>query len=352
MTARAAALFCAAVMSSSVRAAPAGSFAGAQACHRCHAAEFKLQAASAHAGALSRVSDHPGFPAGIKLSRAPQYSYEILRIDRGLRVHIQDGADLMDLPLEWVFGAGSQANTFVTRVNQDWYVEHYASWYAATNSYGPTPGQEAVHPKSISEAAGVLYSINDPQFGIKGCFECHSTGPVSFDGNGDAKVNESGVRCESCHGPGGEHTADPRHHRLTNPGKFSAAALNEFCGRCHRPPAAKSVTIDWNYSWNVRHQPVYLSQSLCFLKSRGELSCLTCHEPHEPAARKPVSFFNQKCLQCHSGSGKLHQTGCLAKGRSNCIDCHMPLVSPQPPLRFTNHWIGIYRTGAKLKPVR
>jgi hypothetical protein len=30
----------------------------------------------------------------------------------------------------------------------------------------------------------------------------------------------------------------------------------------------------------------------------------------------------------------------------------MPLVSPQAPLRFTNHWIGIYRSGAKLKPLR
>jgi hypothetical protein len=30
----------------------------------------------------------------------------------------------------------------------------------------------------------------------------------------------------------------------------------------------------------------------------------------------------------------------------------MPLVSPQPALRFTNHWIGVYRAGAKLKPIR
>ncbi len=258
----------------------------------------------------------------------------------------------MDLPLEWAFGAGRQAITFVTRVNPDWYVEHYGSWYAATNSYGPTPGQEAAHPKSISEAAGILYSTTDVNAGIKGCFECHSTGPVTFEDNGDAKVTERGVRCESCHGPGSEHAADPPHHSLNNPGKLSAAELNQFCGRCHRPPAANGVAIDWNYAWNVRHQPVYFSQSLCFLKSRGALSCVTCHDPHESAAKKPSSFFNQKCLECHSGSAKALKTSCLAKGRSNCIDCHMPLVSPQPPLRFTNHWIGIYADGAKLKPVR
>lgn len=331
-------------------AASPARYVGAETCRRCHAAQFATQSASAHAGALSKVSEHQNFPAGVKLAREQGYEFEILRVGNGLRVHIDNGTDLMDLPLEWVFGAGRQASTFVTRVNQDWYLEHYATWYRDTNSYGPTPGQEAVHPKSISEAAGVLYKITDPAFGIKGCFECHSTGPVSFGENGDAKVNENGVRCESCHGPGSAHASDPERQRLTNPGKLSAAQLNQFCGRCHRLPAEKS-TIDWNYPWNVRHQPVYFSQSRCFLESRGALSCLTCHDPHEAAGKKPAAFFNEKCLDCHASSSKAHKTECLAKGRTNCIDCHMPLVSPQPALRFTNHWIGIYGAGAKLKPI-
>lgn len=336
-------LACLAVAAVCAHAASPDPYVGAPACRSCHTAEFTAQSAGAHAGALAPVSADQTYTAG-KLLRPPKYRYEILPRDGTLRVHIDDGTDLMDLPLEWAFGAGRQAITFVTRVNQEWYIEHYASWYTATKSYGPTPGQEALHPKAMQEAAGVLYKIADPQFGIKGCFECHSTGPVSFDQKGDVAVHENGVRCESCHGPGSAHAADPRHHAMTNPANLSAADLNNFCGRCHRPPAATNVQIDWNYAWNVRHQPVYLSQSRCFLKSAGKLSCLTCHEAHEPAAKKPVAFFNQKCLQCHEA--------CAVKSRTNCIDCHMPLVSPQPPLRFTNHWIGIYRSGAKLKPVR
>ena len=347
-----AAALCYIGIAASVRAATPASYVGAQKCQGCHSAKFASQSASAHAGALSPLSEHKNFPVDVKFARDPQYRYEILRADSGLRVHIDDGVDLMDLPLEWVFGAGRQASTFVTRVNQEWYLEHYATWYSATNTYGPTPGQESVHPKSISDAAGVLYSITDPKFGIKGCFECHSTGQVSFADNGDAKVNENGVRCESCHGPGSEHAADPRHHVLTNPANLSAAELNYFCGTCHRPPAAKGNSIDWNYAWNVRHQPIYLSQSRCFLKGRGALSCLTCHDPHEAAVKKPATFFNEKCLECHSGSSTLHKNTSLTEGRSKCIDCHMPLVSPQPALRFTNHWIGIYRAGAKLKPIR
>jgi predicted CXXCH cytochrome family protein len=245
----------------------------------------------------------------------------------------------MDLPLEWAFGAGRQAVTFVTRVSQDWYIEHFATYYPALHGYAVTPGQDAIRPSSIQDAAGVLYKIRDPQAGIAGCFECHSTGPVSFDENGTVHLTEPGVHCEACHGPASDHVKDPTRHRLQNPAKLSPANLNDFCGRCHRPPAQN---IDWNYSWNVRHAPVYLSQSQCFRKSKGTLTCLTCHDPHEPAGIKKISDYNSRCLGCHSA----------AKMPPNCVDCHMPLVSPQSPLRFTNHWIGIYQTGAKLKPLR
>jgi hypothetical protein len=322
-------------------ASAADRYIGAPACQTCHPAEFKSQSASHHAAALSRVADRANLDPGT-LTRGAQYRFEILNSPPGLRVRINDAKDVMDLPLEWAFGAGSQAVTFVTRVNQDWYVEHYASRYTATRSYGPTPGQAELHPSRLADAAGVLYKTSDPQAGIKGCFECHSTGPVAFDGHGEAQIAETGVRCESCHGAGAGHATDPQHRKMMNPGRLSASTINEFCGKCHRPPPAKGVSIDWNYAWNVRHQPVYLSQSACFLKSRGKLSCLTCHDPHEPAARKPVAFFNVKCHGCHSG--------CTQRERTNCVDCHMPLVSPQPPLRFTNHWIGVYRTGSKLKP--
>jgi hypothetical protein len=317
-------------------------FVGARACASCHPTEFASQSASAHARSLSRVADRPDIPTG-GIYRDRRYRYSVVRDQGGLRVHLDDGTDLADLPLEWAFGAGRQAITFVTRINRDWYVEHFATWYAATHDYGPTPGQEALHPKSIREAAGLLYKTTDPRFGIQGCFECHSTGPVSFDQKGDAMVSETGVRCEDCHGTGAAHAADPARSKMRNPAKLSSPDLNGFCGRCHRQPDTNAAT-DWNYEWNVRHEPVYLSQSRCFLKSEGRLSCLTCHDAHESAVNKPAAFFNGKCGQCHAG--------CAVKERVNCVDCHMPLVSPQPPLKFTNHWIGVYRDGAKLKPLR
>jgi hypothetical protein len=299
--------------------------------------------------------DHPlvsTFPANLGLRRNPSYRFEFISRPGELRTRIFDATDVMDLPMEWAFGAGRKAVTFVTKVNQDLYVEHYASYYPAVHAWGPTPGQSAIQPTSLATAAGVLYRTTDPAAGIAGCFECHSTGPVTFGADGAVHLTELAVRCEDCHGPGADHAKRPSSKNIQNPKTFSAARLNEFCGRCHRPPAALGQKVDWNVAWNVRHQPLYLNESACFRKSRGALSCLTCHDPHEPAGKKEASFYNDRCLGCHSSTAPRPDVINHSQATVNCIDCHMPAISPQGPLRFTNHWIGVYGPGAKLKPIR
>lgn len=336
-------------------AAPETTFAGSKACAGCHPAEYRRQSSSAHAAALFSAAEHPlagSFTKSGGLTRPPAYRFGFFLSGAGLRARIRDAADVMELPVEWAFGSGAQAVTFVTRVDRDWYVEHYPSYYPALRSWGPTPGQGDLRPASLPEAAGLLYKTRDPDTGIAACFECHSTGPVSFASTGEVRLTESGVRCEACHGAGGAHAANPSAQPMRNPARLPAADLNEFCGRCHRPPASKGVQIDWNYAWNVRHQPVYLSESACFRKSSGALSCLTCHDPHDAARKKPAADYNARCSSCHSAAGHPPKKVCLEQSPSNCIDCHMPLVSPQSPLRFTNHWIGVYRGGAGLKPAR
>jgi hypothetical protein len=330
-------------------------YIGAKACGTCHPAQSASQALSAHAAALFRAPEHPlagSFPIDGKLTRKPNYNFEFFRVGGEIRTRILDAVDVMELPMEWAFGAGRQAVTFVTKVDKDWYVEHYSTYYSAQRSWGATPGQDAINPTSLAEAAGLLYKTSDPNTGIAGCFECHSTGPVVFGSDGEAHPGEQGVRCETCHGAGAAHVQNPARKNIRNPAALPAAQVNEFCGKCHRPPAAKGVTIDWNYSWNVRHQPIYLNESACFRKSRGALSCFTCHDPHEAAAKKDAAYYNNRCVGCHSASRLPPKQVCLAEKPANCIDCHMPLVSPQATMRFTNHWIGIYRGGAKLKPVR
>src|SRR5207248_6904446 len=97
----------------------------------------------------------------------------------GIHLRASDGKDVMDIPVHWAFGAGDQAVTFVTRVNEEWYLEHYLTYYSALRSFAPTPGQEALSAATLPQAMGTLYKVLDPDVGIRGCFECHSTGPVS-----------------------------------------------------------------------------------------------------------------------------------------------------------------------------
>ncbi|MFN7935674.1 MAG: hypothetical protein U0R19_20255 [Bryobacteraceae bacterium] len=285
----------------------------------------------------------PKFPSAWQ-TVAPSFQLRYSNVDGQLRAQGYDRKDTIDIPVEWAFGAGDQAVTFVTRINEDWYLEHHHTWYSAIAKMAATAGHEALAPKTLAEAIGLPYKTTDPNTGILGCFECHSTGPVRISGDHVLVPTEPGVHCEACHGEGARHIADPARKTIQNPKRLSAAELNTACGRCHRPPASNGAHIDWNFAWNVRHQPVYLSQSACFLKSEGKLSCLTCHDPHTPLNRY-AGAYNARCSACHAKPK--HTT---AEARTNCVDCHMPAVSPQPPLRFTNHWIGIYGNGAKLRP--
>lgn len=330
-------------LTASAQQPPAPRFAGSSTCAACHLAHSAAQSATGHAHALAPASAHrlrAQFPlAATEARRPPRFRF---RFD-GLTTRVDDNIDVLAVPMEWAFGAGEQAVTFVSRADARFYLEHYLSFYPALSKFGPTPGQLKLQPRNLAEAAGLLYPVGDPRAGIDACFECHSTGKLSAQ----LVPAENGVRCEACHGAGSAHVESAGKTPILNPRRLTPTALNDLCGRCHRPPASDPAKVDWNFAWNVRHQPVYLSQSACFVRSGGKLSCLTCHAPHEPL-EKGVAAYDTRCAGCHAPARR--SKACAPR---DCAGCHMPRVSPEPPLRFTNHWIGVYRAaGSKLKPAR
>ncbi len=273
-------------------------YAGSRACQPCHASEYAAQSQSGHALALAP-------------SKPPQ-------------------------PGEWAFGAGSQAITFVRHRDPDTYLELGQSWFRTLNAYASTPG----HPKGED----IPYRTFDPSAGIMRCFACHSTGPLALADNQDLIPHELGVRCEACHGASAQHAADPGRHAAENPGRYTAKAINELCGDCHRMPAGATETTDLRDPWNARHQPLTLAASACFRESSGRLSCLTCHSPHARVDRN-IASYDVRCQSCHPGVKHSKPVS-----GTPCASCHMPPVHPQANLTFANHRIAIYAPADPLTP--
>ncbi len=234
----------------------------------------------------------------------------------------------------WNFGSGLQAVTPVSRSGPELYKEHGLTKYTRTKREAITPGHK--------NAEGVPYNLYSPGAEILKCFQCHSTGPLRLDPKTGIQPFETGVRCEVCHGPGGDHAKAPAKSNVFNPKILNGAGINESCGNCHRQPPKPGEDTNWNEPWNARHQPVAFSQSECFRQSNGALTCLTCHDPH---GAKPVRV--DACAGCHKAPR--HSQPQLVRARS-CVSCHMPVVKPSPDLGFANHWIGIYQPGNPLLP--
>ena len=283
-----------------------------------------------------------------------KYSY---RADAGgLRVEITAQGQRIDSLLEWAFGAGEQAVTFVGQVDEGRYVEHHFSYYAASGALGTTPGHPNVPARRAEAALGVYYDTFGPQPSIMRCFQCHSTGPLALGEGFSLQPREPGVRCEACHGPGQRHVEAVASGQMAqanaairNPARLAGDELLENCGQCHRPPASSGQVIDWSDPWNVRHQPVYLSRSACAQPGGQPLACMRCHDPHGPLSAEEARD-NRRCLDCHEGRVPPAPVCRQAPGRA-CSACHMPAVRPQDELRFTNHWIGVYDPGNPLRPI-
>jgi len=275
-------------------------YAGAAACGACHPVESTAQSASAHAHALARA-------------QYPQ-------------------------PGDWAFGAGTQAITFVRRLDSESYVEESQTWYRVLGGFARTPG----HPGD----AGVRDRIFDPSAAILRCFACHSTGPLRISGDQTIMPTELGVRCEVCHGPAAAHAREPLRIHPRNPGQLKAEDLNLLCGECHRMPAAAGQSLNLRDPWNARHQPLMLAESACFRESQGRLKCLTCHPPHATVSQKRGAY-DAACMRCHSAPRHKLKTA----GRP-CVACHMPAVTAQPYLTFANHRIAVYAPADPMSPIR
>lgn len=225
----------------------------------------------------------------------------------------------------------------------------------------------------IASAAFCSPVAADGFVGADTCRACHPieaghwAGTVHARLSGSARSEAEGRGCESCHGPGAAHVADPRRDTIrafTHGSATLLAEQNASCLSCHSGqgrtfwPGSAHDSADVGCS--DCHNPMAEISSDALLQSshpdrvcfdchprermefrkrshmplhEGKIRCTSCHDPHgsvtDPLLR--ADSVNQLCEQCHA-----EKRGPFlwehAPVRESCLNCHRPHGSNHPSL--------------------
>src|SRR5258705_3055416 len=213
------------------RRAPSNAvFLGDKACSDCHKKIFLSHGQSGMAISMEPVADSTVLSANPKLKfQNGPYAYEIKRDGQQSLYSVTDGNDTISVPIVYAFGQGRMGQTYVLQRDGNFY-ESLVSFYNEPKALDFTIGAPRNVPDSLIKAFGRLLPPNE----VISCFSCHSIGAVG--GNGlQLEKFVHGIRCEGCHGPGGEHVAAVKSgesgaNKIFNPGRLSGDELTqEFC---------------------------------------------------------------------------------------------------------------------------
>jgi predicted CXXCH cytochrome family protein len=202
------------------------------------------------------------------------------------------------------------------------------------------------------------------------CIECHST---DFRKNFDPKTSsyetswsETGVGCESCHGPASQHVALATTRQLDGADKgFDKQRMPELswefrgddeiaspsgikndadidtCGGCHSlrsstADASPGAAYHQQYRLALLEQGLYFSDGQIneevyvmgsFLQSKMQAKGVTCSNCHNPHSGKLIAEGNALCAQCHkpvSFDTPVHHRHQQVSTGAQCVNCHMP----------------------------
>jgi hypothetical protein len=334
---------------------PAGAnFVGDQTCAECHrkiadSAPHNSMWRAMETGAESAIlSGHPELKF-----RLGSFTYQITRRDGRSFYTVTDGKETISLPIHFAFGQGKAGQTYVLEHEGAFY-ESRVSFYNDIRGLDFTVGSPRGVPKTLTEAMGRKLP---PDETLK-CFGCHSTGALEGPRLRVDRLTP-GVRCEACHGPGGEHVAagragQPNAAKIFNPGRLGGDELSQvFCGTCHGSADNVAALRNAGELINVRFQPYRIFNSACYADDR-RVSCAACHDPHGPLKQEPA-HYDAKCLACHLPGGKSAPAAAgkpfaprCPTGTQNCAGCHMPKVEPPGAhFKFTDHLIRVVKPGER-----
>jgi len=331
-------------------------YVGSQACAKCHPAIYDSFSRTDMGRSMSEIT-----PALIQRMQPSDKVFDS-RLNRHFETYARDGnlyqseyelaGDGKEVfrkteKIEWIIGSGANGSGAIVRRN-DYLFEAPLSFYAKLQRWALSPGYEFAD-----------YGFNRPI--LPGCIACHSGQPQPvLEGNGrfrEPPLRELAIGCENCHGPGQTHIAAAQMGSplgtITNPAKLSHWLADNICMSCHQTGDARVLHAGKSYrdfqpgteldqtlsiflvpfgresapKDDLLEHSLSMRLSKCYIKSGGQLSCITCHNPHlQPSAQEAPAYFRQRCLTCHTDKScavsislRQHKTP-----PDDCAGCHMP----------------------------
>lgn len=347
-------------------------YAGMQACVACHRDVFASYAHTGHFKTSSPIND-----TGLDKTVSPDHPFYFQDSSRVViekrngsfyQSYFVDGKKTISNQYDITFGSGEKAQTYASW-QKDKLLQLPLSYYSGIHDWANSPG----FPASRARFERVIVSR---------CFECHASyiekefvqsGPLAVSEKLDRNSIVYGIDCERCHGPASDHVRFHREQPAAKQPMYMASVKSltrrqklDVCAVCHsgndqatqrsvfafRPGDTLANFYYPDFGSRDNEPDVHgkqlqlLGMSRCFQKT--ELTCLTCHNPHDKA--NGVNGYIAACMNCHRQSAhaseqlkETTQAGRSGVQTKNCIDCHMPLQASKT-IYFSSS------TGAKAIP--
>jgi predicted CXXCH cytochrome family protein len=337
------------------------------ACAECHSQIAASYARTGMARSLGLVNAGTAVSAGTFRHDPSEQLFAVsLRGGKPYLKRQQSGADgssvnILEAEMRYWVGSGLHARTYLSQTPSGKLIELPLTRYAEKGGYwAMSPGFDRPDHSGFSRKLAAA------------CLFCHT-------GYLDAKSQfkgqpVAGIDCQRCHGPGRDHVgavragqpADRVRSSIVNPARLSTERRMEVCLQCHLETTSHSLPASLlrpgrdRFSYRpgeplsdyILHfdfadgaapenqidfvsAPYRLALSACFRKSRGALTCTTCHNPHDiPRGTEAVRQYDQACRGCHA-------TLTQHPAQAGCAGCHMQKRRPSDVIHVTvaDHFI-------------